>query len=407
MNFASSKKGVNPLRKNVWIGGWVIFILLCGSMPAFAQQAQTITAEGVGAVIGGDRAIARDQAIQDALRKAVEQAVGTMVSSETLVQNFQTLNDKIYTQTQGYIQNYRVLSETPGSNVHQVTIQASVAIGDLEKDLQALGFLLGQVGKPRIMILVAEQQIGQQSFNYWWGTARATQADLNIAENTIMDRFREKGFDIVDPQAQSGNIRIPPAYQVVELSNQNAITIGKQVDAEIVIVGKALARMAGNIAGTAMKSIQANVSMRAIQIDNARVLSSGAENAAAVHIDEVTAGSEAIKKASVKMSDKMMDDILKNFQKRVGASTTVQLTVTGLAGADDVRKFKTSVLGQVRGVEGIHERSFAENVVKMDVEIKGSAQSLSQEISRKTFPDFNVRIIRSSWNTLEVQVSPK
>jgi hypothetical protein len=337
----------------------------------------------------------------------VEQAVGTMVSSETMVQNFQTLNDKIYTQTQGYIQNYRVLSEIPGPNVHQVTIQASVAVGDLEKDLQALGFLLGQVGKPRIMILVAEQQIGQQYYNYWWGTHRGTQADLNVAENTIMDRFREKGFDIVDPQAQAGSIKIPPAFQVVELSNQNAITLGKQVDAEIVIIGKALARSVGNIAGTALKSIQANVSMRAIQIDNARVLSSGVENSAAVHIDEVTAGSDAIKKASIKMSDKMMDDILKNFQKRVGASATVQLTVTGLAGADDVRKFKTSVLGQVRGVEGIHERSFAENVVKMDVDIKGSAQSLSQEISRKTFPDFNVRVIRSSWNTLEVQVSPR
>jgi hypothetical protein len=407
MNCGSSKKGVNLLRKNVWIGGWVLILLLCGSIPALAQQAQTITAEGVGAVVGGDRAIARDQAIQDALRKAVEQAVGIMVSSETMVQNFQTLNDKIYTQTQGYIQNYRVLSETPGPNVHQVTIQASVAIGNLEKDLQALGFLLGQVGKPRIMILVAEQQIGQQYYNYWWGTHRGTQADLNVAENTIMDRFREKGFDIVDPQAQAGNIKVPPAYQVVELSNQNAITLGKQVDAEIVIVGKALARSVGSIAGTAMKSIQANVSMRAIQIDNARVLSSGTENSAAVHIDEVTAGSDAIKKASVKMSDKMMDDILKNFQKRVGASTTVQLTVTGLAGADDVRKFKTSVLGQVRGVEGIHERSFAENVVKMDVDIKGSAQTLTQEISRKTFPDFNVRVVRSSWNTLEVQVSPK
>jgi hypothetical protein len=407
MNFASSKKGVNLLRKNVWIGGWVVLLLLCGSIPALAQQAQTITAEGVGAVVGGDRAIARDQAIQDALRKAVEQAVGILVSSETMVQNFQTLNDKIYTQTQGYVQNYRVLSETPGPNVHQVTIQATVAIGDLEKDLQALGFLLGQVGKPRVMILVAEQQIGQVNFNYWWGTARGTQADLNVAENTIMDRFREKGFDIVDPQAQAGNIKIPPAFQVVELSNQNAITLGKQVDAEIVIIGKALARTAGSIAGTAMKSIQANVSMRAIQIDNARILSSGNENSAAVHIDEVTAGSEAIKKASIKMSDKMMDDILKNFQKRVGASTLVQLTVTGLAGADDVRKFKTSVLGQVRGVEGIHERSFAENVAKMDVDIKGSAQTLSQEISRKTFPDFNVRVLRSSWNTLEVQVSPK
>jgi hypothetical protein len=398
---------VNPLGKNVWIGGWLILALLCGGIPAFGQQAQTITAEGVGAVFGNDRAIARDQAIQDALRKAVEQAVGTLVSSETMVQNFQTLNDRIYTQTQGYIQNYRVLSETPGSNVHTVTIQATVAIGDLEKDLQALGFLLGQVGKPRIMILVAEQQIGRDSLNYWWGPGRGAQANLNVAENTIMDRFREKGFDIVDPQAQAGSIKVPPALQVADLSNQNAITLGKQVDAEIVIIGKALARSVGSIAGTSMKSVQANISMRAIQIDNARVLSSGNQNAAAVHIDEVTGGAEAIKKASVKISDKMMDDILKNFQKRVGATTTVSLVVFGLAGADDIRKFKTSVLGQVRGVEGIHERSFSENMVKMDVDVRGSAQSISQDMSRKTFPGFAVKVIRSTWNTMEIQVSPK
>ena len=395
------------MGKNVWIGGWLILALLCGGIPAFGQQVQTITAEGVGAVFGNDRAIARDQAIQDALRKAVEQAVGTLVSSETMVQNFQTLNDRIYTQTQGYIQKYRVLSETPGSNVHTVTIQATVAIGDLEKDLQALGFLLGQVGKPRIMILVAEQQIGRDSLNYWWGPGRGAQANLNVAENTIMDRFREKGFDIVDPQAQAGSIKVPPALQVADLSNQNAITLGKQVDAEIVIIGKALARSVGSIAGTSMKSVQANISMRAIQIDNARVLSSGNENAAAVHIDEVTGGAEAIKKASVKISDKMMDDILKNFQKRVGATTTVSLVVFGLADADDIRKFKTSVLGQVRGVEGIHERSFSENMVKMDVDVRGSAQSISQDMSRKTFPGFAVKVIRSTWNTLEIQVSPK
>ena len=107
------------------------------------------------------------------------------------------------------------------------------------------------------------------------------------------------------------------------------------------------------------------------------------------------------------MSDKMMDDILKNFQKRVGATTTVQLIVLGLADANDIRRFKTSVLSQVRGVEEIHERSFSESMVKMDLDVRGSAQSISQEISRKTFPDFVVKVIRSTWNTLEVQVSPK
>jgi hypothetical protein len=102
-----------------------------------------------------------------------------------------------------------------------------------------------------------------------------------------------------------------------------------------------------------------------------------------------------------------MDDIIKNFQKRVGATTLVQLTIFGLAGAEDLRKFKSSVLGQVRGVEGIHERSLAENVAKVDVDIKGNAQSLSQEMSRKDFPEFAIKVIRSTWNTLEVQVSPR
>ncbi len=393
------------MKRHALIGLLCLFLIPWNS-EVWGQQVQTINAEGFGAVIGGDRAIARDQAINDALRKAVEQAVGILVSSETMVQNFQTLNDRIYTQTQGYVQNYRILAEKPEANVHQVSIEAAVAIGNLEKDLQALGFLLGQVGKPRVMILIAEQNIGREYFTYWWGH-RAEQADLNVAENAMLDRFREKGFDLVDPQTQAGNIKIAPALQVAELNDRGAITLGKQVDAEIVIVGKALAKIAGSIAGTSMKSAQANVSFRVIQIDNARILSSGTESAAAVHINEVTAGVEALKKASAKVSDKMMDDILKNFQKRVGSTTTVQLTLFGLTGVEDLRKFRSSVLGQVRGLEGIHERSFSENVAKMDVDVKGSAQSLAQEIGRKTFPDFHVKVLRSTWNTLEVQVSPR
>jgi hypothetical protein len=202
-------------------------------------------------------------------------------------------------------------------------------------------------------------------------------------------------------------MKIAPALRVAELDDRGAVTIGKQSEAEIVIVGKALAKSAGAIAGTSMKSAQANISLRAIQVDDARVLSASSGNAAAVHIDEVTAGSESIKKASAKMADKLADDILKNFQKRVGASTMVQLTVFGLTGMEDLRRFKTSVLGQVRGVEGVHDRAFSENAAKMDVEIKGSAQSFSQEVSRKEFPGFSVKVLRSTWNTLEVQVSPR
>ena len=397
------------MKRNVLIGGLLGMLLFSWAMVAFGQQPQTLTAEGVGVVMSGDRAIARDSAISDALRKAVEQAVGTMISSETMVVNFQTLNDRIYTQTQGYVQNYKILNENAGPNLYTVTVQATVAMGDLQKDLQALGILLGQVGKPRIMVLIAEQNIGQQYYSYWWGGSqhRAQETDLTVAENTIMDRFREKGFDMVDHAVQSREIKVAPAFRVAELNDRAAVTLGKQAEAEVVIVGKALAKSVGTIAGTAMKSVQANISLRAIQTDNGRVLSSGAENAASVHIDEITAGSDALKKASVKMADKMMDDIIKNFQKRVGATTLVQLTVSGLAGHEDLGRFKSIMQNQIRGVEGIHERSFSGNVAKMDVDIKGNAQSLGEELSKKTFKEFAVKVIRSTWNTLEVSVSPR
>jgi hypothetical protein len=398
---------VSLLKKEASIGLLMVFLCLGWSAGVFGQEVQAITVKGEGWFEGSDGLIGKDRAINDALRKAVEQAVGTLVSSETMVQNFQTLNDQIYLQSQGYVQSYRVLSESQRPNIYEVTLQASVATGPIKEKLEALGFLLQQVGKPRIMILIAEQNIGRQDYNYWWGYPRGGQTDLTVAENTIMDLFREKGFDFVDHAAQSKEIKVAPAFQVPDLSNQAAVNLGKQADAEVVIVGKALARSVGSIAGTSMKSVQANISFRAIQTDNGRVLSSGADHAAAVHIDEVTAGAEALKKASAKISDKMMDDIIKNFQKRVGGTTLVQLTVTGLSGHEDLRKFKNMLQGQVRGVERIHERSFSGNVARMDVDIKGSAHSLAEEISQKRFKEFAVKVISSTWNTIEVNINPR
>jgi len=384
-----------------------VLFFLAWNFGASGQEVQTITTKGEGWFEGSDTLIGKDRAIKDALVKAVEQAVGIMVSSETRVQNFQLLNDEIYTKTEGYVQNYKIIGENQGKNVYEVTIQAAVATGSIKDKLDALGLFLKQVGKPRIMILIAEQNIGKTHYYYWWGLHRGEQADLTITENTIMDRFREKGFDLVDHQAQSKNITVTTAFRVAELNDRAAITLGKQADAEVVIVGKALARSLGPIAGTSMKSTQANVSLRAIQTDDGRVLSSGSEHAAAVHIDEVTGGVEALKKASAKISEKMMDDIINNFQKRVGATTLVQVIVNGLSGHEELRKFKNMLQGQVRGVEGIYERSFSGNVAKIELDIKGSAQSLSEEISRKSFKEFAVKVVGTTWNTIEIVVTPR
>src|SRR5688572_5551513 len=97
---------------------------LLSSASAFA--AEEVEVEGVAAVVNNDVAIARDRAIDDAKRKAVEQVAGAQVSSESITENFQLVEDKIYSRAAGFVKNYKILSELKDqSGVYHVKIQAS------------------------------------------------------------------------------------------------------------------------------------------------------------------------------------------------------------------------------------------------------------------------------------------
>ncbi|MBW2635662.1 MAG: flagellar assembly protein T N-terminal domain-containing protein [Deltaproteobacteria bacterium] len=140
----------------------LLLLVLSAASTILAEPSVIVntTAEGVGVIEAGNNALARDQAIRDALRIAVEQAVGTMVASETLVQNYEVLRDQIYAKTQGYIKTYTIIDEKEEGTLFRVTVQAQVTQGNLQDDLMALGLLLARKNMPRIMLMVAEQNVG-------------------------------------------------------------------------------------------------------------------------------------------------------------------------------------------------------------------------------------------------------
>jgi len=67
------------------------------------QLEKEVIAEGVASVVNVDKGVARDRALSDALRNAIEQAVGSYISSQTIIENYQLLQDNIFSKAQGYI----------------------------------------------------------------------------------------------------------------------------------------------------------------------------------------------------------------------------------------------------------------------------------------------------------------
>jgi len=380
-----------------------IVILCCFMVPVvIASQTDTsskvIETDGAGVVINNDTALARDNAIKDSLRKAVEQAVGTVISSETVVQNFEVINDNIYARSQGYIQNYMILKENISDGLYRVTIRATVSMGSIKDDLRALGFLMAQKGMPRLMVVIAEQNVGQSHPTYYWDSV-----DLSVAENVFQSNFLQDGFTFVDRAAVQGELK-SVTTRGTDLNNNVAARLGKKVDAELVIVGKAFAKAAGNVAGTSMRSLQANVTARAVRTDNGMVIASGAEHGAAVHIDDITGGSEAIKKATEKLAENIKTQIIAKWQSEISSAGLVSLTVRQIKSYADFMKLKDSLKEEMRGVKNVYIRKMEAGVAQMDVEYEGSALSLADNLAVKKFAGFSLDVTAVGQNALEVNM---
>lgn len=382
----------------------ISFLSLLASGRSWAEETKFVTAEGVAAVQQGAIDIARDAAVEDAQKKAIEQAIGVFIDSQTQVENFQLLSDNILSQVKGYIKRYTIIDERTDSGLLRVKINAEVSLGKLSDDLSAIGILMARMHKPRTMVLIAEQNVGGE-LRAWWTEPRGQETGIGVAENVFMGKFTEKGFEFVDHQAAAREIKVTPAYRTPDLSAVQAKTLADQADAEVVIVGKALAKYYGEVGG-GMKSVQADLSARAVRTDTGQVLASVTTHAAAVHITETTAGIEALRKAANQAAEDMLTKILAVYSRETGGTRPVTIIITGLSKAQ-FAKFKDVLLNQVRGIRNLHERSFSGTTAKIQVDSKSSAQILSDELSLKDFGSFSVEVVSSTANSLELKVVPK
>ncbi|GHV22485.1 hypothetical protein AGMMS49959_13370 [Planctomycetales bacterium] len=111
-----------------------LLLLAVGFMPVAAQSAESETVEVVATGVGKDS----NAAVKNALRAAVEQAVGALVDTETLAKNDELVSDQILTYSAGYVQSHQILGEPKTADgLVTVKIRAVVKRNELRKTLKA------------------------------------------------------------------------------------------------------------------------------------------------------------------------------------------------------------------------------------------------------------------------------
>ncbi len=134
-------------------------VLLAGILtgPVVGQSVPDAIVTVVGRATSGDPSLplAREAALQDALRNAIQQVVGVLLTSTTLVENYELVRDRISSQTAGVAYLVRVVDEGYAEDgSYRIVAEVAVREASVEALLRSA---IQAIGDPRVVIQVHGQ----------------------------------------------------------------------------------------------------------------------------------------------------------------------------------------------------------------------------------------------------------
>jgi hypothetical protein len=386
------------------------FSLALVLMTSNALQAQesattkTFVVVGTAKLHGDNVAGAREKAIADSLVTAVALMTQELLKVESLVDNFSQLNELLFDQTSTFIQGYKVLTEAGQDKSYRVIVQATVSGKKISKELTDAGILRASKTLPSVLFLIAEQKLEQESPMFWWSPMGSS--FISVSEAIMVERLREAGFTIVNHRgARNRSLVNWDDINKPDLTDLEAAELGAALKADVIVMGTSLATASTNIMGSAMRSFNGTVTLRALRSDAAEPMLNLTRTAVAVSEDDAVGGREALVDAGAMAGPALAEELIIAWQKQAGRPSVVEVVILGTNQLADYVKFRKT-LNTISGVEGIRVKENKPNEATLLVEYAGKTQDLASALMQQNFKSFGINIFEVSPKNLKVELIP-
>ena len=386
------------------------------SLTSFAQTVVTKEGSGEAAVVNKDEAKAFEEAKNNALRAAIEQASGVRIDADTTVVNNQLVRDQVFSNTSGYVKKFDVLDKKVEKGVVTVKVKADIITENLDKDVTAARDLVKRIGRPKVVILMQESTLQ--------GDGKAV-INSNTFSTVLSEAFTSDGYDLKDPAFAAGKVRIAPG---VVLQQGEAKEIGDLSKADFIVYGTATFRQQSMGAlGDNSAAAQAKGSL----VDSSLFLVSGeydlsvfatrtgssiaklsnnfafkdpgtAIKASVVSFERTALELARARKAEINAS--LRKAILEYFRNELVNGARLELAVGGLDSFTAAKDFKKSI-ESMKGIKEATQDSFANGKAAYRITYLGSSQDLAEAMEAATFKKKKINVVSVTGNTLEVQVA--
>ncbi len=346
----------------------VVCALLLLFLPALVSATEKIVvdAEGMAAIVNGDVVRAREEARRQLHRNALEKGIGVHVQGITEMKDFEVVRDKVFSRSEGLVSaTDNLKEERTNDGILRLTAQCTVSSKALDDVLGPA--VIDALGNPRIMVLIDEVVDGERQF-------------LSTAESEVLKAFQKAGYMLVDP-GQAGAIR-KGEIEAAKISGDTATLqeLARSFQSDVLIHGKAQANTAtkNKVAGTMLYAVNSQLQLKAIITQTAHVI--GADGSE-LRVQGTSPGDAALK-AFQKLTPKMAGSLLHTVAYALASGSSggipgrsFKVTVSDLS-FSEARSLRDS-LGEVKGVNGVYQRAYANRTLELDVSAETSAEEIA------------------------------
>ena len=263
----------------------------------------------------------RQEAINNGIRVAVEQALGTMVQSDTQVTNGKLIWDRIASASAGYVKNYNILAEgkDPVTDVYKVKMAVTVddyklkgAVDDFLNDPKQQQIFQQTKFDERKVIVVYLPQTG---FDLPYDS-KGVQTIMGL----VQDKLAAHGFRVFLPE-QIQRIKGKSAEMVVD--EETAIEIGRQETGDcVVIVSLDGARRPTN---DGFFLLMCTLNLRAFDTTTGALFANVQDRDKTISRGGDYAIQDGISRAAIKIGPRAVESLVKKIVKRFSGPKYVTL----------------------------------------------------------------------------------
>lgn len=385
----------------------LVVVLGFGGFAAAEQDMQsptkTISAMGAGKIFKNDSASAREAAIADGLDRAIDRVLSEFLPLETILADFQTLNHLFDGQTGKFIQGFRVLAESSSATKYKVLIEATVSMTLLTEHLSQAGILIGKTPMPRTLFLVSEKNLYDPHPRYWW--EKGASPAPSLSENALAAIFDSKGFPVISHDILATDILTGSGLGRPDLGDQEAVNLGLQFHADVVVVGTTTAGRGPNVLGETVRSFQGDITLRALRTDKGIEIAATRQRSVTANSDENAGAREALATAGELAGKDLSKKIAAVWQKKDEKLGMIEIMLEGTENLAGFVRFRT-VLKEMPGVKSLQIKELKSNQAMIVVDFQGSARELADRLILKSFETVGINIFEVSENYLKIGLIP-